>query len=66
MPDVDIPIPPYTPEGAGGHDDVHETVRLALIAIDEAIAGIPNIIVSTTEPTHDGSQVDGDIWIKKV
>lgn len=59
-----------------GHIALHELIRTntldtesRLAALEAAVALLearPNIVVSSTEPAHDASQVDGDLWIKEV
>jgi hypothetical protein len=59
-----------------GHIALHELIRTNFLDVETRLAALealvdeldarPNIIVSTTEPAHDASQRDGDIWVKEI
>lgn len=52
-----------------GHVQVHAQIRQALLDADGRLDTVEgNYLrgkVSATEPDHDGSQEDGDLWIKR-
>lgn len=72
---LSLTLPPVRQLGDSGDFSDANLFRAALIAVQDAIntnsADITDIQtnylrgkVQATEPTHDGSQEEGDLWVK--
>lgn len=66
---ADLTLPDPKTLGQPGHVAAHAAIRQGLADADARLDALEakwlKGIVSATEPTHDGSQEDGDLWIKR-